>query len=192
MEETLPPILAAFPDRAGLDELRKAGEAMREKLAKRAHAAIASQRFQKLLLEMGLALSREDWAQGEMVGDFAKGTLEKRYRSFIRGGRGIASLDAAGLHALRIGGKKLRYAAEFFSPLYPAHASRRFLAAMSELQDMLGAISDASTTSHLLDELPASEAAWLVRGWSAGGVRHRMGGMGKIWKKYKDIAPFWR
>ncbi len=192
MEETFPPIFSAFPDHAGLEALRRAGDATREKCGARAQAAVSSQRFQKLILGLGLVLSRENWIQGETVGDFAKKTLEKRYRRFIRGGRGIASLDAAGLHALRISGKKLRYAAEFFSTLYPARASRSFLREMASLQDMLGAINDASTTSHLLEELPGNEAAWLVRGWVASEVGHRIAGLDKAWKKYKDIDPFWR
>jgi inorganic triphosphatase YgiF len=192
MEETLPPILAAFPDRASLAELGEKGAMLRGRHGKRAHAAISSQRFQKLILTLGLALSRENWNQGETVGDFAKRMLEKRYRRIIKGGRGIATLDAAGLHALRISGKKLRYAAEFFSTLYSSRASRSFLRAMASLQDMLGAINDAATTSHLLEELPDSEAGWLVRGWVASDVRRRMAGLDKAWDKYKDIDPFWR
>lgn len=192
MQETFPPILAAFPGDAGLEASCKAGEVMRKKFTERARAAMASQRFQKLMLGMGLALSRENWFQGEPVGGFAKKTLEKRYRRFIREGKNISSLDPAALHALRISGKKLRYAAEFFSSLYPAHASRSFLASMAELQDMLGAINDASTTSHLLDELRGGEASCLVRGWVASDSRHRISGIGKAWKKYKDIDPFWR
>ena len=63
---------------------------------------------------------------------------------------------------------------------------------MASLQDMLGAINDAATTSHLLEELPDSEAGWLVRGWVASGVRRRMAGLDKAWDKYKDIDAFWR
>lgn len=192
MEETLPPILAAFPDRARLAELGEIGMALRDRHGRRAHAAVASQRFQRLVLMLGLALSRQSRTQGDTVGEFAKKVLEKRYRRFIAGGRKIASLDAAGLHALRISGKKLRYAAEFFSTLYSSHASRSFLQAMAALQDMLGAINDAATTSHLLAELPDNEAAWLVRGWVASDVGRRTEGLARAWKKYKDIDPFWR
>lgn len=194
--ETLPPISGAFPGQYGLADLQEAVEQVREKNNLRALEAVSSQRFQILLLNLGAALCSTSWPRGNAlpVADFAEKILERRYRSFARGGRNIEKLSHPELHALRISGKKLRYAAEFFSPLYPAHASRIFLKAMAGIQDVLGAINDAATTNHLVDELSdiGGETRCLVRGWVGCDTGHRLSQAGLHWKAFRNIVPFWR
>ena len=60
---------------------------------------------------------------------------------------------------MRIAAKKLRYAAEFFEPLYKAHAKRhrRFITAMSGLQDELGSLNDLATAPDMLSALGLSD-----------------------------------
>ncbi|MBY0578968.1 MAG: CHAD domain-containing protein [Burkholderiales bacterium] len=194
--ETLPPIIDALSPACDFVKLRQAGDASRMKSQERAVLAIESHRFQVLLLELGAGLSRDSWPQSNAasIADFANQILEKRYRNFERRGRGIATLCAAELHALRIDGKKLRYAAEFFSPLYSARAASAFLAVMASLQDALGAINDAATTNHLLEELSEVDpcAPNLVKGWAACESRQRIGQLGREWKAFKTIVPFWK
>ena len=190
--ETLPPIMDALSSQCDFRELKLASETLRMKSSERAVEAVSSQRFQSLLLKLGAALSRKSWPQEPSVPifGFANRVLEKRFRSFEKGGKNIGSLDAAELHALRISGKKLRYAAEFFSTLYPGHAARGFLREMAGIQDVLGAINDAATTSRLLDTLPDMAASHLVRGWVACDARHRAGQLGR--KRFKTLTPFWK
>ncbi len=190
--ETLPPIMDALSNQLDFRELKLASETLRTKSSERAVEAVSSHRFQSLLLKLGAALSRESWPQepSAPIFDFANRILEKRFRSFEKGGKNIESLDAAGLHALRISGKKLRYAAEFLSALYPGHAARGFLGEMAGIQDALGAINDAATTNRLLDILPGMEASHLVRGWIACDARHRAGQLDR--KRFKSLTPFWK
>ncbi|HQT27087.1 MAG TPA: CHAD domain-containing protein, partial [Burkholderiales bacterium] len=156
----------------------------------------SSTRFQILMLNLGALLSGKSWPQGESLAleHFARDLLERRYRSFRKAGRNIERLSHGELHALRISGKKLRYAAEFFSPLYPAHAARDFLKAMAGIQDVLGAINDAATTNHLLDELSDTDRGGkcLVRGWVGCGTVHSLSRAGLQWKAFKTVVPFWK
>ena len=190
--ETLPPVREALSSQCDFRELELASEALRMKSKERAVEAVASHRFQSLLLKLGAALSRESWPQEPSVPifDFANRILEKRFRNFERSGKHVGSFDAAGLHALRISGKKLRYAAEFFSALYPGHAARGFLRDMAAIQDALGAINDAATTNRLLDALPERGASRLVRGWVCCDARHRASQIDR--KRFKTLTPFWK
>jgi len=58
---------------------------------------------------------------------------------------------------VRIEAKKLRYAAEFFGPLFDNARKRRrcdrFIVALKRLQDELGALNDIAVTPMLLDKL---------------------------------------
>lgn len=194
MLETLPPVAAAMA--ADFRGLEQAASIIRLKRLEQAVQAVGSQRFQILMLGLGAAVSREGWPPGASspISDFSDRILEKRYRSFEKGGRNIRALSPPELHALRISGKKLRYAAEFFSPLYPARASRAFLKAMAGLQDVLGAINDAATTNHLIDELSGIDQApaSLLRGWVACETAHRLDQLEGEWTRFADLAPFWK
>ncbi|TIT71409.1 MAG: CHAD domain-containing protein, partial [Mesorhizobium sp.] len=64
-------------------------------------------------------------------------------------------------HKVRIAAKKLRYAAEFFEPLYNGKAEakrhRRFIEAMKGLQDHLGSLNDIATAPDMLAALELSD-----------------------------------
>ena len=67
---------------------------------------------------------------------------------------------------LRIDVKKLRYAAEFLASLYAEKAlagrSRRFVGALRELQERLGAANDAHVARALLARLAPGREAEIV------------------------------
>lgn len=78
----------------------------------------------------------------------------------------IAALDendAAARHRVRIAAKKARYAAEFFHDLLPAKASKRYIGALSALQDKLGLLNDLAVADTLLAELAARGPADEIR-----------------------------
>jgi len=106
-------------------------------------------------------------------------------------------MEPARLHALRIGVKRLRYAAEFFAPLYRQRGVRDTLAALTALQDSLGALNDLSRAGPLLvqclDSDPAlREAVALTGGWH--GPRHavlqRLTLQGL--RRLRKLKPFWK
>jgi len=121
----------------------------------RAVAAIESDRFAKLLLDAAAWLSVGAWtttddplaraAREEPGRAFGARALDRLMHKVIKGGKGLAHLDTAARHALRIRVKKLRYGAEFFLPIAgdgPAKRRRRFVEALKALQENLGALND--------------------------------------------------
>ena len=116
-----------------------------------------------------------------------------------RRGRHFAGLAPADLHRLRIAAKRLRYATEFFAPLFDEKAARDYRAVLARLQDALGSYNDAvkmtllaERASRGLTGAPANEARGIMLGWSAGmqhaGTRY----LNRIWKEFRRAEPFWK
>ncbi|HET9112548.1 MAG TPA: CHAD domain-containing protein [Burkholderiales bacterium] len=199
MLETFPQVLKALPAERSLPALRQAAESKRRVGLSRAVAAVTSQRYQTLLLKLGAALNDAAWpapdaASPVSISDFAKRILDQRYRNFRRRGKNFKTLPADKLHALRIAGKKLRYAAEFFAPIYRGRDARTYLEAMSILQDALGAVNDAVTTGLLLNEFSVAdaEASSLIKGWIACRTGQHVAGLASQWKRFKSAPVFWK
>jgi CHAD domain-containing protein len=101
----------------------------------------------------------------------ARKLLDKQERKVLDLGRSIARDDTPAMHQLRIECKKLRYAAEFFRPLFPG--MDKFIARMKGIQDVLGVMNDLALTQGLLDTLlsersmdaPLQRYAGALIGW---------------------------
>lgn len=174
--EIIAPVAAALPDEPRLAALaRRLAE---ESQAARA-AAIAHLRaphhgelvIGALAMLHALALPPSD-AAAPTLSEFAQARL-RRLRKKVRALAAAArSDDAASLHALRIGIKRLRYALEFFSPLLASKPLRKALAHLAALQDTLGQINDLANAGTLLsscagDDAELREAVALIGGWHA-------------------------
>jgi CHAD domain-containing protein len=88
----------------------------------------------------GLPLSKK--GETQCVARLAEKALGRHFRGVLEFGRRLDGLDAEELHRLRIACKKLRYAAEFFVPLYPSGLSD-LITLMTDVQDLLGEYHDA-------------------------------------------------
>ena len=122
----------------------------------RAGQAVASARFRRLTLDVAAALESGDWTRRKdklrhtmrqrPVAAAAADELQRRSRKIRKEGARLGKLDARRRHELRIEAKKLRYACEFFADAFPGRkASRRrekFIARLTELQDILGDLND--------------------------------------------------
>jgi len=75
------------------------------------------------------------------VTPFAAHVLEQHRTQILKSAKNIKELDADALHRLRIDCKKLRYATEFFSPLY-GKLIVKFTEHLKGLQDVLGTLHD--------------------------------------------------
>lgn len=205
--QTLPPIVAAFPAVSGLKGIRVRAGQVRRAHDRQAADIVAARDFQKLLLRLGLALTdatldpRDEasaWL-GKPAREYAAGILGARHRKLRKRGAHLATATPEERHATRIAGKKLRYAAEFFAPLFSAKRARRFSGALSELQDVLGALNDAVVTAKLLEELqgagktpPDATSVGIVRGWVGGAAHHGSTELAARWKAFRRHDPFWR
>jgi CHAD domain-containing protein len=79
--------------------------------------------------------------------------ITDRHRKFRKAGReALRSPSPSSLHRLRIRAKRLRYALEFLSPLYPAEAGP-LVKRLVKLQDLLGLHQDADVAIRRLRSL---------------------------------------
>ena len=91
---------------------------------------------------------------------FACRVLEERQGDVLEAGMEIDKMDSKALHRLRIECKKLRYATEFFAPLY-GERMEDFTRHLKVLQDLLGTLHDTAVLpglqKHLLKEARSSK-----------------------------------
>jgi inorganic triphosphatase YgiF len=89
--------------------------------------------------------------------EFAAIVMDRMRKKLKKHGGSLAAIDDEHRHEVRKDAKKLRYAAEFFGPLFDSRKGvrrrKRFLAAMEDLQDHLGALNDLATGPAVLERL---------------------------------------
>lgn len=203
--QTLPPMLEPLHRHPGLLQLHDKADAARRLAYAEARAALASQRYHRLLLTLGAWLENERWretdpaADGRTVFDIAQVTLAKRYKQLRQHGRRLMHMHPEERHATRIAGKKLRYAAEFFTCLYSQNKARAFNRSLAELQDVLGVLNDITVTEGLIRRLIGEhpnrvldESLHLFAGWNASNAMHRLAHLEEAWRTLAGKPPFWR
>jgi inorganic triphosphatase YgiF len=210
VRETLPPLAAWFKrdpaTAAGLKRLRGRAEARRRVARAAARSAVASQRFQRLLLSAGLlcalprlgaplvAADAGPDALAATAGDFAMSLLTRRQRKLDMRASLLVDGTPEERHAVRIAAKRLRYIAEFFAPLFSRKRSKAYLKALAALQDVLGRLNDASTALRVANETggPSSDAATgAVRGWVAAQAAALEPEVASAWRRFAAAKPFW-
>jgi inorganic triphosphatase YgiF len=203
--DTLPPIVAAFPEDQGLGILQTESESLRRRQNLRAREAVTSDRYQRLLLSLGAWLCSRPWRDNresveveETISVFAARVLQKRHRRLKKRGKHVAVMAPEERHQVRIAAKKLRYAADFFSSLYSRKRVRRYLNALDGLQEVLGALNDAATARLLLTDLTGAtedaaqqQAKSLVLGWVGGKSQAQLNDLARTWSRFVDQKIFW-
>lgn len=194
--QTLPQIAEQLPDNRALARLQADAAELRAVRRQAALETVRSQRYTRVVLTLGLQLVRQAElpAKSVALNEFATQTLTRQHKRVRRKGRRHALLNTAERHALRIAAKKLRYAAEFFAGLYPHKRARLYLAALAELQDVLGTLNDDAVTQRLLSELPVprGQAAGIVSGWTACSSRVRLQELHQAWRNFTQQKVFWK
>ena len=125
--------------------------------------------------------------------EFAADVLRTRWKKLVKVGRALDDLDNPALHGLRLKAKRLRYAAEFFAPLFPEKSASRFIRRLAALQERLGQFNDTTVAEALLRDLNGKTgyAAGLVLGFTAArGVRARPK-IAAAWVRFRRRDPFW-
>ena len=189
------------------DKERRAFGRLRQRAARKrrfhraaTQAEAGSQRFTCLLLALGrfrigLELAVPDPPAAALARD-ALGQSERRLR---KRGKRLSEADVAARHRVRVAAKKLRYAAEFFSPLFRHAGANAYVGALSILQSTLGHLNDMAAATRLVDELLApvrndveiSRAAGIVRGWTAAMSARELERLPKSWRQFAKAKAFW-
>ena len=199
--QTVRPMCSRMAGHAGLQALLAASERQRDACHAALRGETQAREMQRLILRFAIWMNGPYWQQQQVLPqarDFATSRLQKLARRFAKSGQHLNTLDAPRLHALRILAKKLRYSAEFFSGLYDRQKARSFLAALSEVQEVLGQINDIAVTHRLLDELAVNpdlsahqEAVVLAKGWIAHDLTRQFSALRKAIQRFAGQPSFW-
>ena len=174
--------------------------------------------FRTFLHDLGDAIDGRIWYEGPRgafptmglvafeasASELAGRVLNHRLKVAKKRARRLESLSEAERHRLRIALKKLRYAAEFFAPLYPARAVTPFLKRLSRMQDILGLLQDVAVARSILARLveepeeslrgpraDLSFAAGIVYGWHLDRASSAWTDAVRRWRKLAKTKPFW-
>jgi CHAD domain-containing protein len=201
-------------DWEGLAALGRGLIAAQTRAYDRVEAAVAGERFRRLMIETAAWIEMGPWATSDdpqrvelrrrPAKAAAREILDHRYRRVARGGRKLAKLAPHPRHELRIDAKKLRYACGFFADLYGGKRQRRFVEAMEGLQDALGTVTDIAAAGSLTARLAGADAdhpdaaaelafaAGLVAGERQGGAADAVADAEKAFRRFGKAEPFWR
>jgi triphosphatase len=206
MTETTPPVEAVLPDHASLHAWLRAGERRRRAARAALAAYLTGAEFRLLTLELCCLAASEPVmtrpfaaetvvveAVPPRLPDFAATVLRARWRKLAHVGKRLEDLDNPGLHNLRLKAKRLRYAAEFFAPLFAEKPGARFIRRLAALQERLGVFNDTAAAEVLSRELGGNPgfAAGLVLGFTAArgaGIRPKIV---RAWARFRRVDPFW-
>ena len=167
-DETLPSLTAGI----GADAV-KALVAKATGFRRQAHAdirkAARSPRY------AALVLNGERWcltpapAGAELLADAAQHALQSASKKLLKAARFFLALTATRRHEVRILAKRLRYALDLFAVALPKQTTTRYIDALSDLQDVVGLLNDASVAKTVLPQLSRSaRLKKAAQAWFAG------------------------
>jgi len=196
----------ALPAEPGLIRLLQVAQRHRDQAYRSLVSHLEGSEFRQLCIDLSVMAVGNGWRDGRTekqlavldmpLRDFAVDLLERRHRRVKRRGRHFKELDTPALHKLRLAGKRLRYAAEFFAPLFAIRPATQFIDRLIQLQDQLGHLTDGAVANALLEQLGAvggrhSYAIGLVRGFVASDMSHNRQFLERDWKRFRKLDPFW-
>ncbi|OHC82943.1 MAG: hypothetical protein A3G73_07470 [Rhodospirillales bacterium RIFCSPLOWO2_12_FULL_67_15] len=208
LDEILRPVTDHHKNDAALRSLRAEAERARDAAYAEAAAAIRSKRYVRLVAALatwaagGTPSSRQpvaDAQAGKPVRALAWQLISRRRRKIAAAGRRFDDMSEDERHRLRIRVKRLRYAVDLLGSLFARRRVERWLKALTDLQDALGALNDIVLGRRLLARLTANSgsaaaaerhyAAGLVIGWHAHRVRKREKNLKKTLHKFAALPP---
>lgn len=168
LNETLPPIQAAFPDDRAIRRLRnEAGRRVRH--ARRTIVTLlALKEYPRLMLEFTAAVYALRDTEKASLKHFAADRISTITGNARKMTERYDELDAEQRHRMRLRFKKLRYATEFLGPLLPQQRMKTYLTSLVRLQEALGLINDQVTARLLIDEAQGGKHTSVTHGWAAG------------------------
>ncbi len=214
-------LLLPMAERLGQDEafklLHERAEEARRQAWDEAIAHISSPEFTTFQDDVAAAAEAHSWLDSQdvvvdlkarlavrvTVKSAAASMMDEHLMRVRKRGRGLKSLEQRECHRLRIALKRLRYAAEFYGPLYKKKAVTRYLDRVKTLQDILGRINDVGQVRSMLASLISDEAvsahvqadlhftAGLINGWHRARAERLSKKALRGWDKFKRLEPFW-
>jgi inorganic triphosphatase YgiF len=156
--ETLPRLLKDTPPElasqitATLERIHARRQSARAEVA----AALATAKFAQLALRLQ-AWTMTPARRGRTLKRLASDALDKAHRRLFDAARFFIALSPEQRHRVRILAKRLRYALDVLSVALPKDVTERYVAALSELQDVLGELNDNVVAQGVLVEIDAPD-----------------------------------
>jgi len=197
--EVLGPAQKTEAPQAGLTALVEAVEAARQRARNDACETAGGERFRRLMIDVACWVETGDWLAGEAAKEparaYSERTLSRRLKKLLKRGRKLEAGDDAARHKMRIGAKKLRYAAEGLASLYSEKKVERFVRRVEDLQDRLGALNDIASAEPLIASLnlcpEAAYAAGELEGLKLADKKKLIADAAKAMHRLGAVDPFW-
>jgi CHAD domain-containing protein len=201
---------SAFLPLPGADRLRVLVENRRARIyEERVVAMLDSERFRQFCDAFPGWVDARAWEDApakkkqrkrlrDSIVSYSRHLLDKQERRVLAAGTHVDRHDAVAMHQLRIECKKLRYAAEFFRPLFSGMDV--FIGHMKGLQDLLGVMNDVAVTRQLLEDTLRGVrdhdvlvyAGGLI-GWRSCELRHLLDRFDDYWEELVEAKhPWWK
>jgi inorganic triphosphatase YgiF len=194
------PVEAVTTDKTGFAELHEALVQNREAKRDEVRRALSGPQWAKLQLYLSLwpRILNEIDGLNKPITKHARKALAKAWKKPAKLGRHLDQLDAAQRHEMRKALKKLRYQAEFMTPLFDHREGKQFIRQLKALQDVFGYINDVRMTPRLVEiqqerqaGSEAARAASYVAGHHDAEAAHVWRRAGKVWRKLERSPRFW-
>jgi inorganic triphosphatase YgiF len=204
LEETLPAALESGYAPHDANRLKAVAEAQRAEGWAGAVAAVSGPDFTVFLIDLMEAAVLAPWRQGAgkqlsfPASKFAPRALDGSLKKATKTAKRIRLDHLDELHQLRIALKKLRYPVQIFRSIYPKERRKAYMAALSALQESLGAVNDAVVAQRLANSAAAGNgdgamrAAGFVCGYKAAEAEAAATQIRAAWPEFSATAPFWR
>lgn len=216
--DVVEPLRRRHRDDRAVRALCAASDEHRELLYAQIGTLLQGKRFRNLELALARWIEVGPWVanragpathrRDRSVTSLAEEVLSHRWRKLRRKGRHVAELSHAARHKLRIRIKKLRYGIEFFSDVFPgkkrANRCRAALAALVDLQDLLGELNDLAKRESLWT-IHSAQQRTPERGDAATAFAAPLSSVAQrartaelldqarmAFKRFRAVTPFWR
>jgi len=206
-ETTVTRLVAAAPE-VDLASLHEAVERQRKSSYSALQPVLADPRCSRFLLSLGNLVERRGWRNevdsealallSQPMPALADKILTRLHRKAIKRGAHFRRLDVGAQHDLRIDLKKLRYAAEFFLPLYASQTpAKRYVKRLVDLQASLGRARDIASARMMLHAIREEDrpelgvAIGVVVGWQGRDQIAVAKTLRKRWRRFKKTSAFW-
>ena len=170
-------------------------------------AMLDSAAFGVFMKDFPAWIDAQGWAQGDVpakkrkrqgkgVVELGRRLLGKQDGAVLAFGRKADPGNAAEMHSLRIACKKLRYASEFFHPVFEDMDA--YLKQMKGLQDILGLMHDAAVIRDLMGDVMPDDADAELRAyvealamWRAGQFEVKAASFAQEWAAFTTAERPW-
>ena len=202
--EVFQPLQKAYGADANVAAAERDFDGRRAEAYLNAKAAIRSDRFRHLMLEVTEWVEVGPWTQNAdalqlEIEDFAAGRLRRVRKKIKRKGKRLKSVSDAKRHRLRILVKRMRYAVEFFAATFATEEQAKrhaeMLDALKDLQGALGSLNDIVQREKLVEDAAEDglDAALVSHLNDDGGTRAKHLKLAEeAHERFVELKRFWK